>query len=131
MSHTLSLERGSGLTHSYVDTQVLKHLKLALEVQKGSGRLCVLRQQGWAQGIDGVQQDRASLAVQAEGEQQNGAAAKRKRKGPSVKERLMRCQRTERERLTFGKVRTFTARFDLRTLITTCCNAPWLANRVT
>ncbi len=57
-------------------------------------------------GIDGVQQDRMILAVQTEGEQQNGAAAKRKRKGPSVKERLMRCQRTERERLTFGKVST-------------------------
>ena len=41
--------------------------------------------------------------MQAEGDLQNGAAAKRKRKGPSVKERLMRCQRTERERLTFGK----------------------------
>lgn len=44
-------------------------------------------------------------AAQAEGEAANGAAAKRKRKGPSVKERLQRCQRTERERLTFGKVR--------------------------
>lgn len=44
-----------------------------------------------------------SISVQAEGDLQNGAAAKRKRKGPSVKERLMRCQRTERERLTFGK----------------------------
>jgi len=42
--------------------------------------------------------------VQADNDLQNGAAAKRKRKGPSVKERLMRCQRTERERLTFGKV---------------------------
>ena len=45
--------------------------------------------------------------MQADGDAQNGAAAKRKRKGPSVKERLMRCQRTERERITFGKVHDF------------------------
>ena len=57
--------------------------------------------------------------MQAEGEQQNGAAAKRKRKGPSVKERLMRCQRTERERLTFGKVGSFIV---IELLV---CSAEW------
>lgn len=65
--------------------------------------------------------------MQAEGEQQNGAAAKRKRKGPSVKERLLRCQRTERERLTFGKVGTTTACLLLHTLQK---HVPALVNRV-
>ena len=54
------------------------------------------------------------MSVQAEGDLQNGAAAKRKRKGPSVKERLMRCQRTERERLTFGKASLMRARLHAR-----------------
>lgn len=40
------------------------------------------------------------------GSNANGAAGGKaqRRKGPTLKERLQRCQRTERERLTFGKV---------------------------
>lgn len=34
----------------------------------------------------------------------NGGGKGRRRKGPTLKERLERCLRTERERLTFGKV---------------------------
>lgn len=37
----------------------------------------------------------------------NGGGKGRRRKGPTLKERLMRCLRTERERITFGKVHVF------------------------